>query len=933
MSTMNRRDLLKAGLASGVAVFVAPWGSPAYAALFEERILSPLPWHGASGKVAHRIDGIAKVSGAKVFAADIRARDMPHWPQAQSHAMLLRVTEADRPYMDFDLGSLDRELAPDRIVTAAELERDGVAFPPFYGEDMLLPEGKTPAYLGQAVALLIWHDFARYRLAKNAMRGRREIIRYGAPSGPLERDPWGSFRYVRVGGATPFDDDAYSTLEDGVILGAARQHEVQWPRADRNGRSDEIGMYHAEAMRQALDRPPREWKVYAREYFSQSTDTCAFEADNANGWYDAETATMHLVTATQSPQEVATEGAALLAASAFAAKRLMLHPCYTVGYGSKDHHNMPFYGLMAALYGEGRPVRLANDRYEHFQSALKRHSFALRYRMAVDRESGAFRIFQGEFEGNGGGRSNFSSSVALVAATAAQSVYYFPQNDLAAVALASRAVDAGSARGYGTLQSMSATEMMVDEIAEDLGIDAIEFRLRNVLRSGMKNTQGAIPAGAVRIDEILDRARAHPLWGERAARKRAYETAHPDEAYGVGFGVVQKDFGTGAEAAFVRVELDAEGHIALHLPIIDIGTGSATAQAALCAQSLGRPADEVRTGVVDFPELPMHTSGNPWIISQADQDAAQADPMWTPNLFSPTSASNSAFYIAHATREAARRIFEHGLWPAAQAIWREGAGGGQFEPLLVRREDARWVDGRLTAAGLSPLPLSRLAAKAHALGGVTGAVVHTFNRWAWTYADFEIGGRSEKLALDGLALRHGDGSGEASSGGYRVHERSAVYYPPAARNGAGTVYYAGVGTLAEVAVDRRRGSVRLLSHHSIVECGNQLVPELVSGQIQGGIAMGIGHALTEYLPLYEDGPGNGEWNLHRYHLPRASDVAVWTQTAEVLPALSDTDPPKGMAEVTAIPVIAAIVNGIAHATGKRFRALPVTADKIREALA
>jgi CO/xanthine dehydrogenase Mo-binding subunit len=97
--------------------------------------------------------------------------------------------------------------------------------------------------------------------------------------------------------------------------------------------------------------------------------------------------------------------------------------------------------------------------------------------------------------------------------------------------------------------------------------------------------------------------------------------------------------------------------------------------------------------------------------------------------------------------------------------------------------------------------------------------------------------------------------------------------------------------------------------------------------------MGIGHALTEYLPLYEDGPGNGEWNLHRYQLPRASDVAVWTQTAAVLPALSDTDPPKGMAEVTAIPIIAAIVNGIAHATGKRFRALPVTADKIREALA
>ena len=74
--------------------------------------------------------------------------------------------------------------------------------------------------------------------------------------------------------------------------------------------------------------------------------------------------------------------------------------------------------------------------------------------------------FKADFEANGGGRCNFSPSVAMVGATAAQSIYYLPKSDLSAVAIASRAVDAGSARGYGTLQSMAATEMMVDEIAE-----------------------------------------------------------------------------------------------------------------------------------------------------------------------------------------------------------------------------------------------------------------------------------------------------------------------------------------------------------------------------------------------------------------------------------------------------------------------------------
>jgi len=53
----------------------------------------------------------------------------------------------------------------------------------------------------------------------------------------------------------------------------------------------------------------------------------------------------------------------------------------------------------------------------------------------------------------------------------------------------------------------------------------------------------------------------------------------------------------------------------------------------------------------------------------------------------------------------------------------------------------------------------------------------------------------------------------------------------------------------------------------------------------------------------------------------------------VLPPLSETDPPKGIAEVVMIPVVGAIVNGIAHAIGHRFNDLPVKPQNIQEALA
>ena len=106
---------------------------------------------------------------------------------------------------------------------------------------------------------------------------------------------------------------------------------------------------------------------------------------------------------------------------------------------------------------------------------------------------------------------------------------------------------------------MAATEMVMDEIAATLGLDPIEFRRRNALRSGMKNTQGAIPAGAMRAHEVLGKARAHPLWGGRAARKAEYEARHPGKRYGVGFGCVQKDFGTGAECCFAKLEVSRRG--------------------------------------------------------------------------------------------------------------------------------------------------------------------------------------------------------------------------------------------------------------------------------------------------------------------------------------------------------------------------------------
>ena len=851
-----------------------------------------------------------------MFARDIRARDLPHWPQQQAHALILRVTMADRLYAGFDLSMLGTDLKPDRVVTAAELARDGLAFPDFYGADMLLPEGKTPAYLGQAVAMLIFHDFARFRFAKEKLQFNDAVIRYGAVTGPLQRDPWGAGRFVRVGGKTPYDEDVFSSKKQAPLyVSTYDKREPAWPKPALDGDIGAQAMFHAKAIEDELARPPADWLVMTRDYATQSGDTAPLEPDNANGWYDAAKQELHLVVPTQSPQEVAEGAASLLAKSRLGLKRLFLHPCFTVGYGSKDHSPLPYLGLLAAAYGDGRPVRLAYDRFEHFQAGLKRHQFSMRYKVGVDRRTGVMQSFQAGLIANGGGRANCSVALSMVAATSAASIYYFPKTDIAVTAISSRALDCGSARGYGALETLAATEIMADEIAGELDLDPIEFRLRNVLKTGMKDAQGSVPDGAQRAETVLEKARAHALWTGRGAKKQSYEAANPGRYYGVGFGCIQRRFGDGAQCSLAKVELAVDGRITLSHTGTEIGTGSSSGQAVACARWLGGrptcwrwpsptgPSCRSRPAAIRTPWRRRNKTG--WLKARA---GSRPSPR-------PRAPATRPIYFTHATQAAARVVFLQGLLPAAMATW-----GREVKP-----EAARWQEGSLTVEGLEPLTLARLAQEAHARRLVTGAAVHVFNRWQWAEADFEIGGATVRLPVDALSLRYG-------ADRYQVLDRQAVFLPPTRLNNAMVGYNTAVATLVEVAVDATNGKVAVLNHHTILECGNMLVPDLVSGQLQGGVATGIGLALHEEMPLYEDGPGNGTWNFNRYHLPRGSDVAVWQQTADILPPLSDSEPPKGMAEVVCIPIMAGIVNGIAHAIGHRFRTLPVTPERILKVL-
>jgi CO/xanthine dehydrogenase Mo-binding subunit len=287
----------------------------------------------------------------------------------------------------------------------------------------------------------------------------------------------------------------------------------------------------------------------------------------------------------------------------------------------------------------GRPIRLANNHCEQFQSGIKRHAFNIRTRIGVDRRTGKIAGFAADHALDGGGLANFSASVATTAATAALGAYYAPKVDVTTYAFHSRGVTAGSMRCYGTVQTMTALEVLVDEICATLPIDPIEFRRRNALKAGWKTMTGNPYIVSVRTPTILDKLEKHPIWRDRAEEK---ERARAGVLVGTGVACAAKNYGTGADCSLGAVEVNPDGKIAIRCNAVEIGNGIGTAVANRVVAILGGVADEVAVAQIDsFGSLGLVTSFDPYTIRQEEEDAEARNPRWVPAISSASIASGA----------------------------------------------------------------------------------------------------------------------------------------------------------------------------------------------------------------------------------------------------------------------------------------------------
>ncbi|MBI3328192.1 MAG: molybdopterin-dependent oxidoreductase, partial [Nitrospinae bacterium] len=137
-----------------------------------------------------------------------------------------------------------------------------------------------------------------------------------------------------------------------------------------------------------------------------------------------------------------------------------------------------------------------------------------------------------------------------------------------------------------------------------------------------------------------------------------------------------------------------------------------------------------------------------------------------------------------------------------------------------------------------------------------------------------------------------------------------------------------------VEVCRETGEVKILRYAGVHDCGRLINPKLVEGQIHGGIAQGIGQALTEGIVYSQEGqPLTG--SLLDYALPRAQDVPDLILDTMETPSPTNPLGAKGIGSVSTVPSPAAVANGVLDALssfGVRHIDAPLTAEKIWRAM-
>lgn len=268
------------------------------------------------------------------------------------------------------------------------------------------------------------------------------------------------------------------------------------------------------------------------------------------------------------------------------------------GFGSKAGVSMEALAVALATRVKGRPVKLRLTREEEFYTAFVRQGLVAYFKMGCD-EKGRLLAMENTFYWDGGAYTEYGVNVTRAAGYSSSGPYEVPNVKADSYCVYTNHPVGGPMRGFGMPEMHAGLEQCIDELAHEIGLDPVEFRRINCLKTGSTLVTGSKmhPTGLL---QCIDRVAEAIDWG------RQEPPSSPTRRRGKGLAIMWKAPAMPPNAgSSAWVELNEDGTLTVGVGGQEIGQGSFTVAAQLAAAALGVPVEWVRVaGPVDTQYSP-----------------------------------------------------------------------------------------------------------------------------------------------------------------------------------------------------------------------------------------------------------------------------------------------------------------------------------------
>ena len=270
------------------------------------------------------------------------------------------------------------------------------------------------------------------------------------------------------------------------------------------------------------------------------------------------------------------------------------------GFGGKQTACVEIFTALVTLK-TGKPAKIIYDRKETFTCTTSRHAMKLNVKVGADKD-GTIKVIDIDALSDTGAYGEHASTTFGLVGEKTMPMY----GKLNAARFKGNVVytnktPAGAFRGYGATQGCFAVESTINKLAAKLNMDPVDVRLKNIIKEGETSPAYNKELNSVALDRCIKKGKELIKWDE----KYPYKEISPTKVRSVGMALTMQGSGiAGIDTASIEIKLNDDGNYTLLTGSTDMGTGSDTILAQMCAEVLETTMDKIVVNSADTDSSP-----------------------------------------------------------------------------------------------------------------------------------------------------------------------------------------------------------------------------------------------------------------------------------------------------------------------------------------